>query len=401
MKFPLPADRFTPVYDNISVDEMAMLENGILRRFSESELGRMLLFSASWDWTLQIAGGAFEERVHGLVVHLNRYGQLQWLVHMVDEERPGFDAFRTIRDRVTPPLPPRGQAPPAPPPPSTPAAGNGAETLDNPWSVVLLDTNQPFLDRRDLRDNCRTVVMSGRRPILSVAGGSDTGKSYTARYLAGVSKLACGGDSAFETKEVRLDRLNGVLEAGAPPDIDGLRLAERLSLAITDEPLPAYVTQTVGSESETTWAADAALAIMSRARESPRRWIVLDGFDRTVLSPRAKALIDSLLAQVAAEGKVRVAMLGYTGDLSWCEGVLPVQLQLDEFTDPNKLSTHVIDYLLEVQKTAGRRNRPPYTKEQLLVDVQDVLSRCNASTLDLGTLEATLTEVGERVLVRG
>lgn len=394
----LPTDRYQPAYDTIRVDEMELLEKGILARFSEFDLRKLLLF-AGWDWDNNIEAGPLQARVLSLIVYLQHMGQLHWLVDMVDKERDGYEIFRTIRDRVTPPLPPRGQAAPATAPPAA-TAGNGAPV--DPWSVVLLDTNQPFLDRTGLRDDCRTVVISGRRPILSVTGGSDTGKSYTARYLAGVSKLVCGGDIAFVTKVVRLDRLNGVQETGAPADIDGLRLADRLALAITDEPLPDYVTQTVNSESETTWAADAAVAIMSRAQESPRRWLVLDGFDRTVLSPRAKALIDSFLAQVAAEGKVRVAMLGYTGDLSWCEGgVLPVQLQLDEFNDLSKLSAHVIHYLLEVQETAARRNRPPYTKEQLVVDVQDVLRRYDPTAPDLGTLEASLTEVGERVLVRG
>lgn len=397
----LRRDQFPPAYDTIRLDEKASLEEGIVKRFTESELARMLYITAGWDWTHQIAAGAFADRVHGLVVHLDRFGQLHWLVHMVDEAREGYDVFRTIRDRITPPLPPRRQVPAATPTSATTGGGTGGNAPANPWSVVLLHTNQPFLDRTGLRDDCRTVVMSGRRPILSVTGGSDTGKSYTARYLAGVSKLVCD-DIAFVTKELRLDRLNGVLETGARADIDGLRLAERLSQAITDEPLPAYVTQTIDSETETTWAADAALAIMSKVQESPRRLIVLDGFDRTVLSPRAKALIDSLLAQVAAEGKVRVAMLGYTGDLSWCEGgVLSVQLQLDEFTDQSKLSAHVIHYLLEVQETAAHRNRPPYTREQMLRDVQDVLRGYDLSAPDLGTLEASLTEVGERVLVRG
>jgi hypothetical protein len=277
-----------------------------------------------------------------------------------------------------------------------PAPGESSD----PWKMVLLDTDQPFLDRAAFREDCRLVGMARSKTILSVTGGPDTGKSYTSRYLAGVGKFLSADDCAFVTREIHLDRLNGIVEAGASADIDGLRLAQRVSLAITDEPLPGYIAGTVGSEQDNMWAADAALWIMSAPKDKPLRWVVFDGFETTVLSPSAQALINSLLGQVATDGKIRIALLGYPGNLSWCTAALRhVVLEMDEFSDPVKVTNHVINYLLEVRRAAEQRKRPPFTAEQLDADVRDVLRGVDPVAPDLHVLEASLTTIAERVLV--
>lgn len=241
--------------------------------------------------------------------------------------------------------------------------------------------------------------LGSAKPILSVAGGPDTGKSYSADYLLGVTK-SLRGERPIVIKQILLDRLNGVVETGAPADIAGARLARRLSVAITDKPLPDYVERTVGSEQDTTWAADAVEWIMSNAVEAPLRWLVLDGFDATVLSPSAQALINSLIDAVKRDPKVRIALLGYPGNLSWCSSsVRLVRLDLEEFADKEKLTGYVLEYLVEVRRKAAERARPSFTDAQLLNEARGVLEQVDPAAPDLTILEEALTSVAERVLV--
>jgi hypothetical protein len=395
----LSEDQFPQAYPEYLPTELESLQVAIEKRFTDPMLSRLLLFEGGWDWDVQIADGGFGDRVFALLGYLEHVGQLHWLIHLLDKKMKGYETFRSLRDKLTPPLPPRSNAAalaamPAAIPTTPPAADAEAA-----WQMVLLDTDQPFLDRTEFRADCRLVGTAKTKRILSVTGGADTGKSYTARYLAGVGKFLPSDAEAFITKEIRLDRLNGVVEAGASANIDGLRLAQRLSLAITDEELPSSIAGVVGSEQETTWAADAVVSIMSKAKETPTRWIVFDGFEATVLSPCAQDLINSLIAQVATEQKVRIALLGYPGDVSWCESLHRVVLDKTEFTDAKKLSDHVFNYLLEVRTAAERRNRPPFTDQQLLTDVRDVLGGIDLSSPDLHALETALTGIAQRVLI--
>jgi hypothetical protein len=392
-----PEANHPPCYDLFQPGDRQLLEIGITKRFSAVQL-TVLLTHAGWNWDDQIADGAFKERVFALVDYLDRVGQLHYLVDLVDDARKNFATFATLRDRATPPLPPRsngGAAPvAAPAPAAAPAAGV------DPWRTVLLDTDQPFLDRTTFRTDCRLVAMAGSKPILSITGEPDTGKSYSVRYLASVSKFFRGGAGEFLTKEVRLDRLNGVVETGASPEVGGLRLAQRLARDIVGEGLPDYIVNTVGSEQDAAWAADAASWMISTATACPLRWIILDGFETTVLSSSAQALINSLLAAVAMDGKVRIALIGYPGNLAWCASKLRhVELDLAEFADPRQLTQHVINYLLDVREAAVERRRPPFSDQELHADVHDVLSRFDPASPDLSALEASLTEIAERVLV--
>jgi hypothetical protein len=397
----LPKDKYPQVYELFQPAEMARLQSGIEKLFDAKDLGR-LLFYAGWDWDEKIQAGGFDERVFGLVRYLNQVGQLHWLVNIVDDARANYEIFTTLRAKVTPPLPPVPASTASAPQPAahdqTPAEVGGTD----PWKMVLLHTDQPFLDRTVFREECRLVGVAKTKPILSVTGDPDTGKSYTARYLAGVGKFLCVGDDAFVTKEIHLDRLNGVVDAGAAAEISGLRLARRLSLAITDETLDSHIVNTVGSEQEAAWAADAANWIMSKAQSQPMRWIIFDGFKTAVLSPSAVALINSLVAQVATDAKVRIALLGYPGNLSWCTSVLRhAELEMAEFSDPTQLTKHVINYLLEVRKAAEHRKRPPFTDDQLEAELRAVLGGVDLAAPNLHALEASLTAIAERVLVGG
>jgi hypothetical protein len=239
----------------------------------------------------------------------------------------------------------------------------------------------------------------GAKPILSVTGDPDTGKSYSSRYLVGVAKSLSDEQNAFVTREIALDSFNGVVATGAPADISGLRLAQRLAQVITDQDLPKYVVSTVGSEQDIAWAADAADWILRNAKDKPLRWIVFDGFETTVLSPSAQALLNSLLAGVARDAKIRIALLGYPGDLSWvAASVQPVTLDLVEFTDRVNLTDHVINYLLEVRRAAVERGRPAFTDEQFKEDVRRVLAGFDPGAPDLAVLDTALTAVAQRVL---
>jgi hypothetical protein len=132
------------------------------------------------------------------------------------------------------------------------------------------------------------------------------------------------------------------------------------------------------------------------------RWIIFDGFETAVLSSSATALINSLVDHVSTDASVRIALLGYTGNLSWCTSVLRhVVLEMAEFSDPSQLARHVINYLLEVRKVAEQRERRPFTDDQLDAAAREVLGRVDPAAPNLHDLEASLTEIAERVLAGG
>jgi hypothetical protein len=413
-------EKYPPHYPDIfDARDIEKLVAGIGSTFIEPELSRALYLDFDFDWENKMDRAPFDEQVLALAKTLRRVGQLHWLIRLLDDKRPGFDVFVSLRVKATPPLAkvgaPTSAVPPGIGPAGTvpiPAASGGfatggvhaADSADagaevDPWQLVLLHTDQPFLDRAALRAECKLVGLGRTRPILSIGGDPDTGKSYSADYLLGVTK-SLRGERPIVIKKIFLDRLNGVLETGASADIRGARLARRLAMVTTGSPLPDYIERTVGSEQDMTWAADAVDWIMSNAVEAPLRWLVLDGFERTVLSPSAQALIESLIAAVADDPKIRITVLGYPGDLSWCAAsVRLVRLDLAEFADREKLEGHVLTYLHEVQKKAAERARPPFTADQLLNDARSVLTRVNPAAPDLTALEAALTKIAERVLV--
>jgi hypothetical protein len=400
----LPRNQYPPAYDHkLDRSDVKKLYNGILQTFVDKDLTKVLYFAGFENYENKIQPDAFDDRLFALITYLERVGQLHWLLSIVLEERAGFPDFILLRTRWVPPLPPAVGAPA--PPPAAPAPvppGNGAGAAPSSsadvWNLVLLDTGRPFLDRSALRAECRRVVM-GAKPILSVTGDPDTGKSYSSRYLVGVAKSLSDEQNAFVTREIALDSFNGVVATGAPADISGLRLAQRLAQVITDQDLPKYVVSTVGSEQDIAWAADAADWILRNAKDKPLRWIVFDGFETTVLSPSAQALLNSLLAGVARDAKIRIALLGYPGDLSWvAASVQPVTLDLVEFTDRVNLTDHVINYLLEVRRAAVERGRPAFTDEQFKEDVRRVLAGFDPGAPDLAVLDTALTAVAQRVL---
>lgn len=396
----LPTNEYPPAYDQLQRSDIEKLYKGILATFDDATLTEKLYFAGFDNYENKFQANGFEARVLALVMYMERVGQLHWLLCLVLKNRVGYPDFVLLRSKWAPPLPPAGGAPapgPAAPAPVRPAGAAPRSSADV-WNLVLLDTGRPFLDRSALRAECRRVVM-GARPILSVTGDPDTGKSYSSRYLMGVAKSLCEEQSAFLANEIALDSFNGVMATGAPADISGLRLAQRLAQVITDQDLPKYVVRTVGSEQDVAWAADAADWILRNAKDKPLRWIVFDGFETVVLSPSAQALLNSLIAGVARGAKIRIALLGYPGDLSWCAAsVQPVTLDLIDFTDPDTLTEHVINYLLEVRRAAEERGRPPFTEEQLNEDVRRVLSGFDPRVPDLAVLDTALTAVAQRVL---
>jgi len=401
-----PAPPCTYYYkDVLTGQDRQDLQEALAKRFSEFELG-LLLDSKDFDsWQNRFAG-PYLDKLKALVDYTQRLGQVHWLVYYVDQARPGFDGFVTLRTKLTPPLPGAnvGQVAPAPLAPAGPAAaglaGPGATNgQPDPWRTVLLRDGRPFLDRASFRTVCQQVGESGATPILSVGGAVDTGKSYTARYLGNVSQSS-SGNWRLLVSSIRLDWLAGPAATEGSADLDGLKLAQAVAPAVTDQPLAEFAVTSHGSEQDTTWAASTAGWIVSRASAPPVRWLLLDGFESTVLSPSAQAFLDALLAEVANQGSVRVALLGYRGNLSWCaDAVTTAELDLADFSDPVKLTTHVFDFLLELQREAAARGRPALTREQVVEDARQVLGIVDLSAPSLPTLEAALTDISERVLV--
>ncbi|MDH3248799.1 MAG: hypothetical protein OEQ47_07545 [Acidimicrobiia bacterium] len=413
-------ERFPPVYQpTLTGDEKRQLEATILQLYEGDETGlsRALYYRADCDFDAFMSKkDTFRDRIFLLLKALSNIGQVVYLIQIILVERPAHPVLASLLDKW--PNPPELDAPPvhsvggAAAPPSLPQPpGSGSEPAavgggGDPWQVVLLPSRRPFLDRSDLRTSCRRVGLSDTTRILTVGGPSESGKSYTAQYLRGVESLSNGGPRPYVSKRIDLNRLHGVVATDETEDdrplleVDGLRLAQRLALALTDEALPSHAADSIGSEQAATWAADTAFSIVSRAKQDPPRWLILDGFDKTILSPHAQELVNSVLDEVDASGRsVRVALLGYTADVSWLSGVQPVTLDLADFSDGERLSEYVINFLLEVRTAAEAGERPPYTDEQLDADVLATLALIQPTAPDLHVLEAALTAVAERVLV--
>lgn len=121
--------------------DVERLVDGILTKFDERELRRVLYYNFDLDWDNKVAPGPFEDRVFALTVALQSAGQLHWLIRLLDQRRPEHEVFLALRQKATPPLPasetpmpgPAPVTPDPPPAPGRPASVSTGVAIPGGW----------------------------------------------------------------------------------------------------------------------------------------------------------------------------------------------------------------------------------------------------------------------------
>lgn len=144
--------------------------------------------------------------------------------------------------------------------------------------ALVLATDMPFLNRRELRKRLRVLREPNTlKPILVVSGPRQSGKTYSTMLIGHF----CGGQDSLLHCHVPLQA--GMEEITGPKEI-ARDLVAQLGRSVISMP--------PDNTNEDRWTRDLAIWVLSEAVATPQNWwFVLDGFSGNFVRPDARKFI--------------------------------------------------------------------------------------------------------------
>ena len=203
----------------------------------------------------------------------------------------------------------------------------------DPTLSSLLVTEEPFLDREDLRKKAKVLTGSAvPRPILVVNGTAKSGKSFTERYI---NHLRLSGDT--------IDYCLITFPSGSGLTLGPEQVAKQIleGAAVDFSRLsPGYFQNTTNNAR---WPYDLARSVLNTCAGVPNQyWILLDSFAGNELRDDTRKFVDGLGEGITRNTilgkKFRLVLLGFD---KTALTVQPSTVDVDEIRSPGM--THVTD----------------------------------------------------------
>jgi hypothetical protein len=303
---------------------------------------------------LSLADRNFPENV---MVVVRRAEAQDWLLALIDRAReavpaePRFEALRRDLARLAPP-----------------------PGVDH-FKASRLTGSYVMVDRTALRRSVREIHAPLGKRILVVTGATKTGKSHTLQYIAYLREVLDNFRFVYVDLETYMQRV------GAPRVIEPIDIARTLvrklgyDLALPERPSDMQWAN---------WILEFCDAIEPLAdADQHRRWIVIDAFNKVVMTQQTLDLVQQLAARVGQSlGSFRLVLLGYDDRLPDAVG-MHVQREHIEPIDMRDL--------LEFFAAAHAQCQVPCDEDVLEATLERVLDG-----LDMGD-EDFLAEVSPRI----
>ena len=218
--------------------------------------------------------GTYLQLIEFVVNHAVAKGWIENLVDRLVTDFPAMAEFQSVKKHLLAERPTKG-------------------TNEDPVQEVLLGSDRPFVNRRDLRNAFLRLADANGDRVLLVDGKEKTGKSYS-YYL-----LHHAGDRrGFKVHLFELKNINTL------PQLAGDVL---LSVVREDRPLPPQ-----GTESAERWAEKLANLVGAEVSKSnQRRFFVFDKFPDAPLPPECLAFLVRLTRHAEQETRelLRVVLI--------------------------------------------------------------------------------------------
>jgi len=296
----------------------------------------------------------FAENVLIVVRRAESDGWLPALIDRACEAVPLEPRFGALRDELAHLAPPPG--------------------VDH-FTASRLTGSYVMVDRTALRSSVRDIHAPLGKRILVVTGATKTGKSHTLQYIAYLREVLDNFRFVYVDLETYMRR------AGAPRVIEPIDIARTLVRKLGyDLELPERPSDMQWAN----WILEFCDAIEPFAEDDPhRRWIVIDAFNKVVLTQHTLDLVQQLAARVGQSlGRFRLVLLGYDDRLPVTVG-MHVQR---EHIEPIGMRD-----LLEFFATAHAQCRLPCDEDALEATLERVLEGLDMSDVDF------LAEVSPRI----
>lgn len=229
------------------------------------------------------------------------------------------------------------------------------------FGLCRLSGGYVMIDRDPLRRSMRRLYAPDQERILVVTGKDQSGKSYTRRLIWHLTEML-GTFSVIDIDLERQARLLGPDRTFYPDDIARLVL-QRLHYDLVVPPPPE-------DQQWPRWNLEFCDAFEERALRDPeRRWVVLDAFNKVVLSDQVIDLIKELAVRVSQQlSRFRFILVGYRSGIP--PEVLPTVIaDSPDPIDEGRLMEFLLRYLAEENPHLDDEERT----EQAATAVADLL----------------------------
>ena len=195
----------------------------------------------------------------------------------------------------------------------------------------LLGEKGAFLDRTNLRDAFRRLVLPGGPCVLKVSGPAKSGKSHTFRYLQQRS-LEGHPITPFRVEKIATDFKATALANTLLKKINGKKVSEK--------EIQEYSTESAQQRA----AFLAEKVLIAAANSKDNWWFVFDNFDDSALPEDTRLFLSQMALQIAEDvryrRRFRVLLLNYCGEL-------PAELQ--DLHEVDHLDPKSVDWKPEIR----------------------------------------------------
>jgi hypothetical protein len=220
----------------------------------------------------------------------------------------------------------------------------------DPLQTCFIRSDEPFLDRTQLRESLDQILYRRNKRTLVVRGPIGSGRTYSTHVVA---ELAAPDESVFPLDVQTLD-------PGFTPD----DLARVIAISTGCAPAVVYIPPPGGTTA--THNAELVGWLVSEIAKGDRPWwVLLDGLDKVDLRPETIDFVIHLMRQAEMSDRhLRVALLG-------CGDVLPPDLE--RLVCQERLGEIGRSHLEEFFERLADHTGMPIEPEQIAVMTETVL----------------------------
>ncbi len=235
----------------------------------------------------------------------------------------------------------------------------------------------PFLDRKDFRAYANHFNKPGRR-ILTVKGGSGTGKTYSKQFIYHMARARKEeGEDQFRPVWVDLSP-----DSSEPTKklVDGLAVITEIVNQIKQLKLPEKYEKNFEQQKEqaATWAKNVGSWLTGELSDSEEiYWVIIDGFSDGLTDKSAELLIDDLIRRVGNNLEaVRLILLGFDDKDFDSYSVQRHQDETKDLTDPalkDELYDELVQFVAQANAAAYEGVAEADLADRFAEDAQELI----------------------------
>ncbi len=245
----------------------------------------------------------------------------------------------------------------------------------DPFDAYLLHGRRAFVHRPNLRLHLRSLNKPLEDRILVVTGDRCSGKTYTKELVYYLEERLAGSEGeSFKSLWVDLSHDEEDLAGEEPAPITALEIAEQIVGQISDVELSEKLERKFKEERDPRWGWGFCKWLTGELADSNTvYWLLLDGFEESVLEEGARELIEALAAHVANNLRsLRLLLLGYDGGLQHV-GDRSFWDEIEDFTETERSKKAILPFLYHLHLLKGEARDEDELLEKITNDVKEIL----------------------------